>query len=133
MDNDYYNVRYKTVKSFSNGIYVFTGTNDDGRRLSINGGASWLFDNWGSGAGTTVSSPTQLNGSYSMVYDMYEQTGGASASLTECLMGGGDLSGYGSGSWAAYAYNTANYNFFYKTTAAPSVPVLPTQHRPALV
>lgn len=111
MDNDYYNVRYLSNKTYSNGIYVFTGTNDDGRRLYLDGGTSPLFDNWGSSSGTTVSAPVQLNGSYNMVYDMYEITGGASAFLSECQMGGGDLSSYGSGSWNVYAYNAANYNF----------------------
>jgi hypothetical protein len=42
---------------------------------------------------------------------MYEQTGGASALLSECQMSGGDLTAYGSGSWNVYAYNSANYNF----------------------
>ena len=91
MDNDYYNVRYLSTKSYTNGVYVFTGSNDDGRRLYIDGGTTPLFDNWGSGNGTTVSNPVQLNGSYNMVYDMYEQTGGASALLSECQMSGGDL------------------------------------------
>jgi hypothetical protein len=111
MDNDYYNVRYLSTKTYTNGVYVFTGNNDDGRRLSLDGGASYIINNWSATIGIESSAPVLLNGNYNMVYDMYEITGGAAANLSECQMSGGDLTAYGSGSWNAYAYNSANYNF----------------------
>ncbi len=101
------------------GIYVFsTPGNDDGRRLSSTGGASWnLFDNFGSGSGTTTINPVRLVGNYDMVYDHREGTGAAGAYLTTCQMAAagtssttGDATDAGTSSWYQYYYNEENFN-----------------------
>lgn len=112
------------------GIYVFsTPGNDDGRRLSSNGGSTWnLFDAFTSGSGTTTIDPVKLSGNYNMVFDQRENSGGAGAYLTTCQMDAGGTSGSlgdatdaGSSSWFLYYYNEQNFNFnntYYRGTGA---------------
>ncbi|PWT95490.1 MAG: hypothetical protein C5B52_17705, partial [Bacteroidetes bacterium] len=44
---DTFSVRYKLKKTFANGDYAFTVGGDDGYRLSLDGGSTWVINNWG--------------------------------------------------------------------------------------
>ena len=82
MNNDQFTVRYKSNINFAKGIYTFTGSNDDGRRLSLDGGTNYVFDAFTATSGSSTSASLALSGTYPVVYDLYENSGGASANLS---------------------------------------------------
>jgi hypothetical protein len=67
-----FSVRYRLSKTFAPGTYMFTVGADDGYRLSLNGGSSWIINNWGLHSYTTTSYSASLNGTYDMVLEYYE-------------------------------------------------------------
>lgn len=72
-----FSVRYKMTFTPTSGYYTFTIGGDDGVRLSIDGGATYLLDNWGDHGYTEVSSSaiTLLAGTYNLVLEYYEAGG----------------------------------------------------------
>ncbi|MCC6289518.1 MAG: T9SS type A sorting domain-containing protein [Chitinophagaceae bacterium] len=70
-----YSARYRLTKTFAAGTYMLTVGGDDGYRLSINGGATWIIDNWNLHSYTTTATSVSLNGSYNLVLEYYENTG----------------------------------------------------------
>ena len=71
-----FSARYRLTKTFANGNYVFTVGGDDGFRLSIDGGATWLVNRWNDQSYTTELSPVvTLNGTYNLVLEYYENGG----------------------------------------------------------
>ncbi|MBW7890100.1 MAG: T9SS type A sorting domain-containing protein [Chitinophagaceae bacterium] len=70
-----FSVRYRLTKTFAPGTYMFTVGGDDGYRLSIDGGNTWIINNWGLHSYTTSNSSASLNGSYDMVLEYYENSG----------------------------------------------------------
>jgi hypothetical protein len=80
-------IKYKMTKSFSPGAYIFTFGSDDGSRLSIDGGASWLLDLWSDhGYTATNTSAVCLSGSTNLVLDYYENSGDARCSFDYTLV-----------------------------------------------
>jgi hypothetical protein len=81
---DLFAIRYKMNKSFSAGYYTFTVGGDDGVRLSVDGGTTWIIDAWVDQGYTTYSNstPVYLNGSTNLVFEYYENGGGAQSSFT---------------------------------------------------
>lgn len=73
-----FSVRYKNRRTFACGIYRFLLRGDDGHRLSLDGGATWIINEWyGQGWGTNhYSGYIYLNGTYDMVLEYYEGGGG---------------------------------------------------------
>ena len=69
-----FSVRYKLMKVFANGSYTFTVGADDGYRFSLDGGTTWVIDNWTDHTYTTSTYTTTLNGSINMVLEYYENT-----------------------------------------------------------
>lgn len=71
-----FSVRYRLRKTFANGNYQFTVGADDGYRLSLDGGSTWVIDRWvaQSYASTTTSS-IPLNGTRDLVLEYYENSG----------------------------------------------------------
>lgn len=75
---EYMSVRYRNSRTFPCGIYRFRLGGDDGHRVSINGGSSWL-GSWWYPQGWNYSHYTPwvyLNGTYNMVLEFYENGGG---------------------------------------------------------
>ncbi len=71
-----FSVRYRLRRNFAAGTYQFTVGGDDGFRLSIDGGATWIIDRWFDQVYTlAVSSPVNMNGDYDMVLEFYENGG----------------------------------------------------------
>lgn len=71
-----FSIRYRLRKTFGDGNYIFTVGGDDGFRLSLDGGATWVIDRWVLQTYTTVTtSAIPLNGTYDMVLEYYENTG----------------------------------------------------------
>jgi hypothetical protein len=73
-------VRYKNQRNFPCGIYRFRLGGDDGHRISIDGGGSWLGEWWynqGYNWGANHYTPwVFLDGTYDLVMEFYENGGG---------------------------------------------------------
>jgi hypothetical protein len=67
-----FSVRYKLAKTFASGNYEFVVGGDDGYRLSLDGGATWVINNFSDHAYTTTIYTIALNGTYNMVLEYYE-------------------------------------------------------------
>lgn len=110
-----FSVRYKLTKTFSNGDYLFTVGGDDGFRLSLDGGSTWIINNWSDQSYTTNAAAVHLNGSYNMVLEYYENSGGnrVSFSVAPTCLGTENQSVYGTGNaWRGYVYDGTNFNFY---------------------
>jgi len=84
MNQDLFTIRYKNTMNLPAGYYTFSVGGDDGVRFSIDGGATWLINNW-IDQGYTVSSnrtPVYLSGNTNMVFEYYENSGGAQSSFS---------------------------------------------------
>lgn len=98
-------IRYKLTKNFAPDTYSFTVGGDDGYRLSIDGGATWLIGDWGGHAYTTRSISVALSGVVNMVIEYYDNGGGNEISFQACG-GTTDETLYGSGDvWRGYVYD----------------------------
>jgi hypothetical protein len=86
-NSDLFAIRYKMTKNFPAGDYIFTIGGDDGVRLSIDGGTTWLINNWVDQGYTTSSNsvPVSLNGSTNLVFEYYDNTSGAQSSFSYAL------------------------------------------------
>lgn len=80
-----FTVRYKMNKTFSCGSYKITIGGDDGVRLSIDGGKTWIMNEWRPQAYRTFSKTIFLNGNYDMVLEFYEAYGYERVSFTYTL------------------------------------------------
>jgi hypothetical protein len=64
------------------GNYIFTIGGDDGVRLSIDGGATFIISDWvDHGYRTTSSACLNLSGTYDLVLEYYERGGQARVSF----------------------------------------------------
>jgi hypothetical protein len=110
-----FSVRYKLTKTFTNQNTQFTVSGDDGFRLSIDGGATWLINRWNDQGYTTTTVSAHMNGTYNLVLEYYENAGDnritfASAGL---CTGSDDPSVYGTGNvWRAYVYEGRNFDSY---------------------
>jgi hypothetical protein len=79
-DADQFSTRHLMNRNFQCGIYRFTYNSDDGIRISVDGGATWIVDLWNLGVNSgTVD--ISLNGVTNIVVDHRENNGGASLSV----------------------------------------------------
>lgn len=84
--SDRFAVRFR-AQQYINGTLTFTVGGDDGYRFSIDGGQTWLIDNWGEHSYATTTSTTQtLSGTYNLVLEYYENGGDSRVSFnyTQC-------------------------------------------------
>lgn len=79
-------VRYRMNKTFAAGTYTLTIGADDGVRLSIDGGATWILSNWSDHGYATTTGNFPLGGSYDMVIEYYEKGGDARVSYSSSLI-----------------------------------------------
>mgnify|MGYP001067939323 CR=1 FL=1 len=110
-----FSVRYRLSKTFTSGDYIFTVGGDDGYRLSLDGGATWVINRWTDQSYTTTTYTATLNGSYNMVLEYYENGGenrisfslAAICSATENT----SISGTGN-TWNGYVYDGVNFDVY---------------------
>lgn len=110
-----FSVRYKLIKTFADGDYEFTVGADDGFRLSLDGGTTWIINNWNDQSYTINTATAHLNGSYNMVLEYYENGGGnrVSFSVAPTCLGTEDQSVYGTGNvWRGYVYDGTSFNTY---------------------
>lgn len=82
-----FTVRYKMNKNFSNAIYRFTIGGDDGIRLSVDNGATYLINGYINQAYTTYNGVAHLNGSSNLILDYFENSGNNRVSFSYTNMG----------------------------------------------
>jgi subtilisin-like proprotein convertase family protein len=81
-NQDLFAIRYRNTTNFPAGVYTFTVGGDDGVRFSIDGGATWLINQWVDQGYTTVTSAAvSLSGNINMVLEYYENGGGSQSSF----------------------------------------------------
>jgi hypothetical protein len=110
-----FSMRYKLTKNFASGLYVFTAGGDDGYRLSLDGGATWVINNWSDHSYASSTYSVTLNGSYNMVLEFYENGGGnrISFDVTAACIGTENTAIYGTGNiWKGYLYDGMNFDFY---------------------
>ncbi|MGN6490655.1 MAG: T9SS type A sorting domain-containing protein [Agriterribacter sp.] len=110
-----YSVRYKLRKNFANGTYEFVVGGDDGFRLSLDGGSTWVINRWSDQSYTSQSYTAVLSGNYDMVLEFYEN-GGAnriSFAVTAICIPTGNPAAYGTGNqWNGYVYDGTNFDTY---------------------
>jgi hypothetical protein len=70
-----FSVRYRLKKTFPYSNVNFLVGGDDGYRLSLDGGANWVINNWSGHSYMTGSYSATLSGSYNMVLEYFEDGG----------------------------------------------------------
>jgi hypothetical protein len=111
---DTFSVRYKLTQTFS-GNFQFTVGGDDGYRFSLDGGATWVINNWNDHGYTTSTYTIALNGTYNMIFEYYENTGGnrATFNVVSICTGTGDPTVYGTNNvWQGYIYQGMNFDMY---------------------
>jgi hypothetical protein len=77
-------VRYKMRKTYTAGYYTFTVGGDDGYRLSIDGGATFLISSWVDQSYTTSTSTSiYLDGQVDLVLEYFEGGGQSTISFMD--------------------------------------------------
>jgi hypothetical protein len=110
-----FSVRYRLQKTFTNASYSFLVGADDGYRLSIDGGATWLIDRWVDQGYASTSASVVLNGTYDLVLDYYENNGGnrITFNVSQDCTGSENTNIYGSSNvWNGYVYTGTNFNTY---------------------
>jgi hypothetical protein len=112
---DNFSVRYKLTQTFASGNYSITIGGDDGVRLSLDGGNTWVINMWQDQSYTTSTYTVALSGSYNMVLEYY-QNGGAnqvSFNITQICTGTGNPATYGTNNvWMGYLYQGMNFDLY---------------------
>lgn len=112
---DTFSVRYRLTKTFANGNYLFTVGGDDGYRLSLDGGATWVINKWNDQSYATNTYSVTLSGSYNMVLEYYEHFGSnrISFNVAQICTGTGDPTVYGTNNiWNGYIYQGMNFEMY---------------------
>ena len=107
-----FSVRYKLTKTFTSGSYTFTVGGDDGYRLSLNGGSTWVINEWNDHAYTSSTYTVTLNGTYNMVLEYYEN-GGDNRISFQVSAPETNTSAYGTDHiWFGYVYDGTNFDTY---------------------
>lgn len=109
-----FSVRYKLRRNFTNGRYNFTVGGDDGYRLSLDGGTTWVINNWNDQAYTTTTYSAVLNGNINIVLEYYENTGENRVTFNlsgPCATNNTNI--YGTNNiWRGYLYQGMNFDAY---------------------
>ncbi|MET0636241.1 MAG: hypothetical protein ABWZ25_09460 [Chitinophagaceae bacterium] len=110
-----FSVRFKLQKSFTSGNYSFTVGADDGYRLSVDGGATWIINSYNDQSYASTSVTVFLNGTVSLVLDYYENSGDnrVTFSIGSTCSGSENPAVYGTGNiWYGYVYDGTAFNTY---------------------
>lgn len=115
MDRTTFSVRFKLRRTFTNGNYRFVIGGDDGYRFSVDGGATWVINNWNDHGYTTSTLDIVLNGSVDLVLEYYENGGSnrVSFNMSSICSGTENTTVYGSNNiWNGYVYDGTNFDTY---------------------
>jgi len=110
-----FSVRYKLRKNFTNANYEITVGGDDGYRLSIDGGTTWIINKWNDQSYNTTTTTVLLNGTIELILEFYENGGAnrVSFNMTSSCAGAENTATYGtSNKWKGYVYTGTNFNAY---------------------
>ncbi len=100
VNTETFTVRYKMQQTFASGTYEITIGGDDGVRLSIDGGNTYLINGYVNQAYTTYTATTTLSGTVDLVLEYYEQNGGNRVSFSYALTSGTNWTGAVNTDWS---------------------------------
>lgn len=88
VNSETFTVRFKMRKNFTCGTYQFTIGGDDGVRLSVDGGATYLIDYYTDHSyGTATATAFMTAGNHDLILEYYENTGQNRVSYTATNLG----------------------------------------------
>lgn len=115
-DAESFSVRFKLEKNFTPGYYEITAAGDDRFRFSIDGGNSWLINNWTFNGYNSSSSAVFLSGSYQLVLEYEEGVHNNKIyfNLKElCTPPAVNLNEFGTNNqWRGYIYNGSGFDAY---------------------
>lgn len=115
VDRNTFSVRFKLRRTFTNGGYRIVVGGDDGYRFSLDGGTTWVINNYTDHAYQTTTYDVVLNGTYDLVIEYYENGGDnrVSFNVSSICMGTENTSVYGTGNvWNGYVYDGTNFSSY---------------------
>lgn len=115
VNTETFSARFRLRKNFADADYEFTISADDGVRFSLDGGATWVIDEWHDQGYSTYTYTARLNGNYNMVLEYYENTGGnrLTFDVGPGCIGTGSQTTNGTGNiWRGYIYDGINFNTY---------------------
>lgn len=114
VNTENFSVRYKLTKSFTAGTYTVTVGGDDGYRFSVDGGSTWVINEWNDHSYQTTTINITLSGSKNLVLEYYERNvnNRVSISIAEGCAAGENQSAYGAGLWTGYVYSGTNFDTY---------------------
>jgi len=88
IQTEQFSARYRLQQNLVSGHYLITVGGDDGYRFSLDGGATWVINNWNDHGYTTSTYTATLSGLKNMVLEYYENGGGnvVSFSMSSTLL-----------------------------------------------
>lgn len=110
-----FSVRYKLKQSFTDADYTVVVGADDGYRLSVDGGATWVIDKWVLQSYTSTTQTIHLNGSANLVLEYYENSGDNRISFNitkNCTASGNPLTFGTNNKWIGYIYSGMNFDTY---------------------
>jgi len=112
-----FSARYKLIKNFAAGNYAFTVGGDDGYRLSLDGGATWVINQWvDQGYNTTTTEVSLPGGNVNMVLEFYESGGQNRVTFSVAAACSGvahsDTTFGASNVWIGHVFSGTNFNLF---------------------
>ncbi len=83
-----FSARYRLTQTLPSAKYTLTVGGDDGYRFSIDGGNTWVINNWSDHSYATSSYTANLSGTYNMVLEFYQNAGNqrVTFSMTHVLL-----------------------------------------------
>ncbi|MBC8034620.1 MAG: T9SS type A sorting domain-containing protein [Chitinophagaceae bacterium] len=112
---DTFSMRYRLTKTFATGAYTFTVGGDDGYRLSLDGGATWVISNFTTHSYNTMNTTLNLSGSYNIVLEFYEQYihNRITFNVVNACISNGDPNEYGTNNvWRGHIYSGVMFDFY---------------------
>lgn len=76
-----FSARYRLQTTLSTGVYKIVVGGDDGYRLSLDGGATYVINKWVDQSYNTTTYTATLSGTYNMVLEYYQNGGGTQVSF----------------------------------------------------
>lgn len=122
INTNYFSARYRLQKTFSAGAYDITVGGDDGYRLSLDGGNTWVINHWSDQSYNITTYTANLNGTYNMVLEYYEITGENRISINfqNSCSGTENVNTYGTANtWIGYVYDGTGFNTYKGAVTEP--------------
>lgn len=114
ISTEVFSVRYKLRKTFTAGTYQITVGGDDGYRFSVDGGSTWVINQWNDHSYQTTTIDVALSGSHNLVLEYYERNVNNRVSIrieSPCAQAENPAT-YGSGEWIGYVYAGMSFNTY---------------------